>query len=168
MQNSGIFISVASASSDLAVTSDCGHSLRFTPRRWRRGQTSTWRGYSKVTTRPVVMVTADGGHRKQTTTGRDRPVALFYFSATTEFKNEEREKLTKNSLKTKELPGVTGSTPSGFSLLLTSWPHPIISLSLPRGRAVWNLFVCVRVYGRIKERDGMNDSIYTDLICDVH
>lgn len=44
MQNSGISISGASASSDLAVTSDCGHSLRFTPRRWRRGQTSTWQG----------------------------------------------------------------------------------------------------------------------------
>lgn len=44
IQNNRILVLDASASSDLVVTCDCGHSLRFTPPRWRRGQTSTWQG----------------------------------------------------------------------------------------------------------------------------
>lgn len=145
IQTRRIFILDDSASSDLAMTCDCGHSLRFTPTRWRRGQTATWQGLHKG--HHSTCCHGDGWWRTQEVNNNIvRSLCYFpwFFSVRTEVKKEEKEKWPKSSLKMRAVPSVTLSILPGFSPFLTSWPRPVISLSLPgRGCAGWNLCECV-------------------------
>lgn len=148
IQNQGIFIRDDSASSDLAVTCDCGHSLRFTPTRWRRGQTATWQGLHK--SHHSTCCHGDGWWRAQEVNNNGvRTLLLFlvFFSVRTEIKKGGKRGMIQEFSKNERSPKCHFVSPSWFlSLfdLMTSSRHLTLT-SRGRGCAGWSPCECVSV-----------------------
>lgn len=167
IQTRRIFILDDSASSDLAVTCDCGHSLRFTPTRWRRGQTATWQGLHKG--HHSTCCHGDGWWRAQEVNNNIvRSLCYFpwfFFYKDWSKKGGKRE-MTKEFSKNESSPKCHFVNPSWFlSLfdLMTSSRHLTLT-SRPRLRGVKPVWVCVWMYEKMNESSGhVNGSNHNDI-----